>query len=70
MLIMAVSHLFPFEITASWRRLCRTKGDAGVWLGADILWTGEGMPHMATGRSGVHCADSALKCAETKKADF
>lgn len=69
MLIMAVSHLFPFERTASWRRLCSTKQDAGVWLGADILWTGEKMPHMMTGRSGVHCA-SVLKCAETKKMDF
>lgn len=66
MLIMAVSHLFPFEIIASWRRLCSIRGDSREQLGADTLWTGVNMPHMMTGRSGVHCA-SALKCAEIIK---
>lgn len=64
-LIMVVSHLFPFEIIASWRRLCSIKGDPREQLGSDTLWTGVNMPHMMTGRSGVHCA-SALKCAEIK----
>lgn len=65
-LIMAVSHLFPFEIIASWRRLCSIRGDSREQLGADTLWTGVNVPHMMTGRSGVHYA-SALKCAEIKK---
>lgn len=55
-LIMVVSHLFPFEIIASWRRLCSIKGDSREQIGADTLWTGVNMPHMMTGRSGVHCA--------------
>lgn len=45
-LTMAVSHLFPFEVTAPQRRLCSTEGGAGIWLGAGILWTGEkNAPH-------------------------
>lgn len=30
-LTMAVSHLFPFEVTAPQRRLCSSEGGAGIW---------------------------------------
>lgn len=65
-LTMAVSHLFPFEVTAPREGYVVLREVLEYGLEQAYCGQVKKMLHMMTGRSGVHRV-SALKCAETKQ---